>query len=55
MHKHLMQFLISTNQFYNKQFGFKQGHSTTHALLEIREKLRQACDAGRRYSCGVFF
>ena len=54
MHRHLMQFLISTNQFYIKQ-GFKQGHSTTHTLLEIREKLRQACDAGRRYSCGVSF
>ena len=52
MHKHLTQFLNLTNQFYDKQFGFRHGHSTMHALLEITEKMRQAHDAGK-YSCGV--
>ena len=53
MHKHLMQFLNRTNQFYHKQFGFRHGHSTTYALLAITEKIRQASDAGK-YCCGVF-
>ena len=53
MLKHLTQFLNLTNQFYHKQFGFRHGHSTTHALLELTEKIRQACDA-EKYSCGVF-
>ena len=47
-----MQFLNLTNQFYDKQFGFRQGYSTMHALLKITEKIRQAGDAGK-YSCGV--
>ena len=28
-------------------------HSTTHALIEITEKIKQACDSGQ-YACGVF-
>ena len=28
-------------------------HSTTHALLEITEKIKQACDTGQ-IACGVF-
>ena len=48
-----MQFLNLTNQFYEKQFDFSHGHSATHAFIEIIEKIRQACDAGK-YSCGVF-
>ena len=33
-----MQFLNLTNQFYDKKFGFRQGHSTKHALLKLTEK-----------------
>ena len=47
-----MQFLNLTNQFCDKKFGFRQGHSTKHALLKLTEKKRQAGDAGK-YSCGV--
>ena len=38
---------------YEKQFGFRNYHSTTHALLEITEKIKQACDTGQ-FACGVF-
>ena len=34
-----------------KQFGFR--HSTTHALLELTEKIRLAND-NEKYPCGVF-
>ena len=36
-----------------KQFGLRNNHSTTHALLEITQKIKQACDAGE-FACGVF-
>ena len=48
-----MQFLNVTNQFCNKQFGFRHGNSTTPALLVITEKIRQAYNAGKSCS-GVF-
>ena len=46
-------FLNKNNVLYERQFGFHPNHSTTHALLEIREKIKQACDSGK-YACGVF-
>ena len=36
-----------------RQFGFQHNHSTTHALLEITEKINQVCDSGK-YICYVF-
>ena len=38
---------------YEEQFGFRNNHSLAHALLEITEKIKQACDAGQ-FFCGVF-
>ena len=38
---------------YERQFGFRHNHSTTNALLEITEKIKQGCDSGK-YACGVF-
>ena len=38
---------------YEKQIGFRHKGSTTHAHIEITEKVKQACDT-RDYSCGVF-
>ena len=31
----------------------RNNHSTTHALLEITEKIKQACDTGQ-FLCEVF-
>ena len=41
------------SNIYERQFGFRPNHSTTHALLEITEKIKQACDSGK-YACRVF-
>ena len=53
VHKRLTRFLNKNAILYEKQFGFRNNHSTTHALLEITEKIKQACDAGQ-FACGVF-
>ena len=53
VHKQLTKFLNKNPILYEKQFGFRNNHSTTHALLEITEKIKQACDAGQ-FTCGVF-
>ena len=53
VHKWQTTFLNKNAILYEKQFGFRNNHSTTHALLEITEKIKQACDAGQ-FACGVF-
>ncbi|XP_065667552.1 uncharacterized protein LOC136087866 [Hydra vulgaris] len=35
MYNRLYSFLIQNNILYNKQFGFKSGHSTDHAILHL--------------------
>ena len=38
IHACLTMFLNKRNILYERQFGFRHNHSTTHALLEISEK-----------------
>ena len=38
---------------YKFQFGFRKGHSTSQAIAEIADNLRNAID-NNLYSCGVF-
>ena len=45
-------YLENNNIFYKYQFGFRANHSTNHALTEITEQIRNACDKGL-YTCGV--
>ena len=46
--------LFRTWEGIRKNFQkFRNNHSTTHALLEITEKIKQACDTGQ-FVCGVF-
>jgi len=53
MFKRLYCFLSKNNIIYNLQFGFRENHSTTHALIYLTEKVREALD-DNSYSCGVF-
>ena len=54
VHMQLTKFLNKYAILYEKQFGFRNNHSTiTYALLEITEKIKQACDTGL-FACGVF-
>ena len=53
VHIWLTKFLNKNDILYGKQFGFRNNHSTNHALLEITEKIKQACDTGQ-FVCGIF-
>ena len=53
IHSRLMTFLNINEILYERQFGCRHNHSTTHALSAVSEKIRQACDS-RNFACGVF-
>ena len=53
MYTRLYNFLEKYNCLYKKQFGFRNSHSTNHALISITEKIRESLD-NNEYSCGVF-
>ena len=49
----VLSFLDKENVIYKQQFGFRPKHSTTHAIISITEKIREALDKGK-FACGVF-
>ena len=53
MYKRLHTFLNKNNDIYNLQFGFRQKYSTSHALINITENIRNALDDGN-IGCEVF-
>ena len=53
MYKRLYSFLEQSELIYNLQFGFRQKHSTSHALINLTESIREKLDKGN-YACGIF-
>ncbi|MCH2405870.1 MAG: reverse transcriptase family protein, partial [Nitrosopumilus sp.] len=53
MHKRLYDFLEKQNSIFVKQFGFRKKHSTTHALTDLTEHIRQALD-DNKFAAGIF-
>ena len=53
MHKRLYFFLERCKCLHELQFGFRNLHSTNHALIQITETIKKSLDAGQ-FSCGVF-
>ena len=49
----LSKFLENNKCLFPKQFGFRNEHSTTHALIDITETIRKAID-NNEFACGVF-
>ena len=49
----VLSFLDKENVIYKQQFGFRPKHSTTHAIISITEKIREALDKGK-FACGIF-
>ena len=45
-------FLDIHNCIYNLQFGFREKHSTNHALFSITEKIREGLD-NNNFACGI--
>ena len=46
-------FIEKHNILYDRQFGFREKHSTTHATLLIADRIQQAIEDGQ-YSCRIF-
>ncbi len=53
MYNRVYQFLDEKKCFYKLQFGFRNKHSTAHALISITEQIRTALDSGN-FACGIF-
>ena len=53
MYKKLSNFLDIKNLIYLLQFGFRPKYSTTHALINLTESIRQSLDEGS-FGCGIF-
>ena len=43
----LYSFLEQNNCFFNYQFGFRNNHSTNHALISITQKIQKVIDDGK--------
>ena len=50
---HVIEFLDKHNILYEKQFGFRKCHSTSHAIITLVEKVSRALDSGK-VIVGVF-
>ena len=53
IHNRLSKFLEENKCLFSKQFGFRNKHSTTHALIDITETVRKALD-DNEFAGGVF-
>ena len=53
VYSRIYSFLNIHNCIYELQFGFRTQHSTTHALISLTEKIREALDNGD-FACGIF-
>ena len=53
MHTRLSKFLEDNKCLFSKQFGFRNKHSTTHALIDLTETIRKSLD-DNEFACGVF-
>ena len=53
MYTRVYNFLHIHNCIYDLQFGFREYHSTNHALLNLTEHIREALD-NNSFACGIF-
>ena len=53
MHNRLYKFLEKFELLYLLQFGFRENHSTTHALLSLTESIKHSIDNWKS-GCGIF-
>ena len=53
MYNRLYAYVAENNILFNKQFGFRAGHSTEHALLELIDQINDSFN-GKSYFLGIF-
>ena len=54
MHKRLSNFLGKNKLIYSLQCGFRYNYSTSYALIDLTETIKQYLDQGL-FSCDIFF
>ena len=54
MYNRLMEYFIKENTISPQQFGFRKGHSTYMALLEMQDKISDSLDKNE-FAMGIFF
>ena len=52
-HARMYEFLQEHNILCQNQVGFRKNNSTTSALIEITEKIKETID-NKKYGCGIF-
>ena len=53
MHKTLYQLLELHNVLFVNQFRFRKNNSTSYALMEITENIKESIDNGK-FGCGIY-
>ena len=53
MYNRLYIYLIENNILYSKQFGFQNGHSTDHAVVQLVDQIIESFE-NNQYTLGVF-
>ena len=53
MYDRIYNFLNNQKCFYPLQLGFRNKHSTNHALISIIDKVNEALD-NKKVVCGIF-
>ena len=53
MYNHLYKYLIDNTILYKKQFGFQEGHSTEHVIVQLVDQIRNNFES-KQYTLGVF-
>ena len=52
MYNRLQKYLKDQNILYNKQFGFRTGHSAQHAIAQLADQIYEAFEKNE-YTLGV--
>ena len=47
IYNNLLDFIMENNILYDKQFGFRKGHSTSHAIITMVNKVSKSLDEGK--------
>ena len=53
VHKRLYSFLEKNYLLFEQQYGFRNKLSTNHALIDITNRIQEACDNGQ-FTCGIY-
>ena len=53
LYNRLYKYLIENNILYSKQFGFQNGHSTDHAVVQLADQIIESFE-NNKYTLGVF-